>query len=350
MFRGVQFCKCLTTKKMNEKIPYDLLAKYFAGECNAEETKRIEDWRKESVVHEKVFAELNEIWNHSYTGDSSFMPQTSDALSKVNKNISLAENGFSSGSRRKGFIFYLIRVAALFIISLGLWFFYDQYYNKDNYITERNLSKSLKEIVLKDGTAVTLNTRSVIKYPEKFSKKSRIVELEGEAYFEVAVDPNKPFIIKAQNTLTKVLGTAFNLRAVPEEEEVILTVTSGEVSFSADINGKDKPLNLTAGERGIMLKSDNMVRKESNENVNFLAWKTGQLVFNHTTLKEVAKDLSKFYGMEFQISNAKLDTVVINNIHFNHSTLEEIMEVFDFWRIAFIKTDKGYMIEEKSTE
>ena len=148
-----------------------------------------------------------------------------------------------------------------------------------------------------------------------------MVSLDGEAYFDVAENPSKPFIIKANGTEVKVLGTSFNVKSLGNETEV--TVTSGRVQFSK-INSDMPPVILTKDEKG--MATPYKLKKEANSNPNFLSWKTGKFHFEDTDLSQVIFDLSRFYGKKLKIKEQeKIDCQLTAD--FNGEDLPTILEI-----------------------
>ena len=121
---------------------------------------------------------------------------------------------------------------------------------------------------LPDGSTVYLNKDSKLTYPNKFEGDERVVILEGECFFDVKKNPDKPFIIFSGNTKTEVLGTTFNLRAYPEQENVEVMVLTGRVKFSriTDETENKKMVNLTKQKKGIYMKEEDVVKDEALEN------------------------------------------------------------------------------------
>ena len=330
---------------MNENIPYELLARYFAGECTEEEIHWMERWRKEDPSNEKAYIEFSAIWKHSGSENQDFQPDTAEALTKVNRKLEQLDSHSDGNTRQRNMLFYLSRIAAILILALLVWYGYNKVSYKESRIVNSSGEKETKELVLPDGTIVTLNSNSTLKYPEKFDKTTRNVELVGEAYFEVAKNPEKPFLISAQNTLTRVVGTAFNLRAIPDEEDVVLTVEEGKVAFSVEENKKLKTVHLSAGDRGIMNKVTQRLTETKNDDANFMARKTKQLVFKNTPLNKVAKDLARYYHVKFEIENPKSDSVEVS-IDLNNSTIDQMIEAMSFTGIQITKIGNTYYMEE----
>ncbi len=330
---------------MKDKIPYELLARYFTGGCSEEEIQRIERWREQNASNEKAFAEFSTIWEHSGSGNQNFNPDAAEALAKVNSKLEQLEDHSEANTGQRSMLFYISRIAAILILALIVWYGYNKFSHNETWIAEATGEKETKELVLPDGTRVTLNTNSTLKYPEKFGKTSRNVELVGEAYFEVAKNPEKPFLISAQNTLTRVVGTAFNLRAIPNEEEVVLTVEEGKVAFSSGEDENKKTVNLAAGDRGIMNKVTQSLTESKNEDTNFMAWKTKRLSFKNTPLIKVAEDLSRYYQVKFEIENPRYDSVEVS-IDFDNYTIDQIIEALSFTGIQITKKEDTYYMEK----
>jgi transmembrane sensor len=176
---------------------------------------------------------------------------------------------------------------------------------------------------LSDGSTVWLNQNSSLQYPEAFGEDQRTVILTGEAFFEVAKDATKPFIIKTEFTETKVLGTSFNLRAYPGETETAVSVATGQVSF-VNLKGAD-PVILNPGSEGVYDKNAGSLSSMKQE-TNVLAWKTKQLSFDDTPFAKVEVDLERCYGIDIQVENEAIAKCRVNNA-FEGRSLEDVLTV-----------------------
>lgn len=164
-----------------------------------------------------------------------------------------------------------------------------------NYITK----EKIKVIILPDSSKVYINKNSSLSYSTaSFNDEERIVELNGEAYFDVAKKSERPFVIHAGRSRVEVLGTSFNVKSVSGASEVI--VESGKVSFSSK-SKKAKKIILTRGEKGI-LDPNNKVRQTQKINPNELSWKTRKLVFSKTPMKEVIYEIERYFGIDIEVT------------------------------------------------
>jgi transmembrane sensor len=154
------------------------------------------------------------------------------------------------------------------------------------------------QVILPDGTHVWLNAASSLKYPLKFSAKDRLVELSGEAYFEVAHNAVKPFRVLTANQQVEVLGTHFNINAYRDEPTAKTTLLSGKVRVSTPaLSRVDKGnIILSPGEQTVLLGNQiSVVQADLEEAV---AWKNGYFIFKSENIKSVMKKVSRWYNVE----------------------------------------------------
>lgn len=182
---------------------------------------------------------------------------------------------------------------------------YDGRENKTGWPERNTLMVPLRgeyRLVLGDGTKVWLNSASSLNYPVQFAEKERCVELDGEAYFEVTPDPERPFIVKSGDVQTRVLGTAFNFSAYRGENASTITLLTGKVAVSAP--GHAERVLLP----GQQLKYDAENRKTVIKEVDaedFVVWKDGLFLFNDCGLEEIIPRLSRWYGVTFHYDREK---------------------------------------------
>ncbi|GLU45594.1 FecR family protein [Allomuricauda sp. NBRC 101325] len=180
-------------------------------------------------------------------------------------------------------------------------------------------------ITLSDGSQIRLNAGSSLKYPSKFDGDERIVELTGEAFFDVTKKPEKPFIIKSGEVETTVLGTSFNVNTYPENDEIAVTVATGMVKVASQEN----EVYLLPNEQGVFNKSSKNMTKQQVDISYALHWKDGILHFEDTDLNQVLERLEKWYGVSFQMENKQIGNCHITATFINQN-LTEVMESIVF--------------------
>lgn len=153
-------------------------------------------------------------------------------------------------------------------------------------------------LTLADGSVIRLNGASRIEYPADFLHGARTVRLEGEAFFEVSPDAKRPFTVLTADTRTRVLGTAFNLRAYPGEATT-LAVDHGRVAFGAK-DGASPATRLDSAQAGRFTPAAGVERLASGAGA-LTAWKDGILSFENRTLTEISAEITRWYGIEVDI-------------------------------------------------
>ncbi|MGE4587911.1 MAG: FecR family protein, partial [Mangrovibacterium sp.] len=199
---------------------------------------------------------------------------------------------------------------------------------------------------LSDGTVVTLNHDTRINYPDKFRNDIREVEIEGEAFFEVQPDPERPFVINAGQTTIRVLGTSFNVSAYPGTKDVEVVVESGKVRLSTrtDPSGANG-LVLDPGERGIWTGGEGKLRKNRNGDPNFLAWKTRYFVFDGTPLSEVVEQLGRVYRVDIKAGNSQVGQLLLT-ARFEDRSLDFILKVIALTHeLEIIRKDEHFVLQ-----
>lgn len=199
-------------------------------------------------------------------------------------------------------------------------------------------------LTLGDGTVVFLNSESTLRYPVQFVGNERKVELTGEAYFEVAASPEKPFIVECNHSQVKVLGTSFNLRSYKDEGLVSTTLVEGKVLF---ITEKKKEINLVPGEQAIMNEEGELVKKEVDVRL-YTAWKDGNFVFYKQSLEEVMRVIARWYDVEVHFIDASQRKVVFTGNVKRYDDFSRIVKMLEMTgNTEFLINGKNIFIREK---
>ncbi len=219
--------------------------------------------------------------------------------------------------------FYKVAALLLAVLSISfLAFYYLTTGLKHQVVTvENNLEKSIKKIQLPDGSIVWLNASAKIKYDETFNINTRLIEFEGEAFFEISKMKNKAFIIKTKQAQIKVLGTSFSVNTHVAEKNLEVLVATGKVEVAKTEN---KKMTLLPGEM-VTVNTQNF-EKNINSNKNYLSWKTKEFDFKNVEMQQVVKDLSKAYRVNIVIENSEIGQRKLHS-SFSNKNLETILQV-----------------------
>ena len=189
------------------------------------------------------------------------------------------------------------------------------------------LKKSI--ITLLDGTRITLNAGSKLSYPTKFGKKKREVQLEGEAYFEVSHNPQKPFVVKSGELITTVFGTKFNIKAYPEENNIKVALVNGKVKVTNSGNVKQKEVFLKPQQQVVYNKNSKIEKVVKFDTRKTIGWRNNVLVFENENLKDVFTILERTFGIKIEIKNELLKNKRIS-ANFENESFWGIIEVIKY--------------------
>ncbi|SEW51787.1 FecR family protein [Chitinophaga arvensicola] len=154
-------------------------------------------------------------------------------------------------------------------------------------------------LTLPDGSRIWLNAASRLRYPTRFTGKDRTVELEGEAYFEIAQNKQQPFIVKVKGMQVQVLGTHFNVMAYTDEATVNTTLLEGKVKLQ---NDRQEAVVLQPGQEGVFSGSKGFkVVKADIEQA--MSWKNGYFIFNDEDLTSIMRKISRWYNVDIEYSS-----------------------------------------------
>jgi ferric-dicitrate binding protein FerR (iron transport regulator) len=282
--------------------------------------------------------------------------------SKINKDkrIPFFTNIRNQQTKTRSIFAWFIRIAAVLIIvfSLGTTCFYlisnlpfSHNVDKQTTITVPIGSKS--KISLSDGTKVWLNAGSTLKYSENFNKKNRNVELIGEGYFEVMKNKELPFLVNTCEMRITALGTAFNIKAYPDESSVETTLVSG--SLIVEQVNKGKKVLLAPNQRATYFRQeghsylsepedessqggiegisqnvgDKILHVDSVETDVITAWKDDRLIFRNEPFRSLAVELERWFDVEINISNEEILDYHFNGTIENESILD-VMEIITY--------------------
>jgi transmembrane sensor len=247
----------------------ELLVKYLAGEADANERAQADIWVQASAENKKYFEHFKLLWDESEKLAHDSAIDEDKAWHRFRERIH--QDYVTATNSTRNFQWLKVAAVILLVSATALFgpYFFTQHDGTRSATTQVNnhpatLLKSVttdktKVDTLPDGSVITLNKYSSIKYPAAFKGRTRDVELSGEAFFRVKHDPGKPFEINVNDVLITVLGTSFNVKSIGDKTEVI--VETGIVS----VKKQTKSIMLYPGEKVTTFKTDTTLKKELNK-------------------------------------------------------------------------------------
>ena len=321
---------------MDERI-YEIIAKELAGEADGAEFAELEAWLSSEEGNMEEYEQVKMLWAHADEVMDAPAFDTTAAWNRVSAQMQPAGKGKAKTMQMPVWTKYAAGIAAILLLSLLVWKPLSN--NGMNTVLADNGNM---EVALPDGSQITLREGSKLVYPETFEGAQRNVQLEGEAFFEVARNEKQPFVIAAGAAEVKVLGTSFNVRCGGDEAEV--TVATGKVRMATGSKA-NKFLILTPGEKGVL--QHNELEETTVADSNYLYWKTGVLVFENKPLSYIIAQVAKMHKATITLDTAIPEAVKaqIITISFSRQPLEEMLtELCLVAKCRWSKTGNGYII------
>lgn len=320
---------------MSHTIDWQLLSKYLADECAPAEARAVDAWIEADPARQQLMNELKSIWEAS----DAPSPLAADAMdldaewSRLSEAMTAAEPPPTSRRQHRSNdrparhtqrhrppsgvpslhkALYALLAGLLLIGSL--WLGIERWAPAADEAAFREVIAERGEraaVQLVDGTNVTLNVDSRLRIPTAFDETHRTVYLEGEAYFDVATDSTRPFIVHTGDAVVNVHGTAFNVRSYPEDRRVQVAVVEGAVSLHPQASDASKRgARLEPGQVGRLAARDTTVMTRTVDDVKtMIGWVDGRLIFENEALPEVAARLARWYNLRFDIADPALDSL-----------------------------------------
>lgn len=227
-----------------------------------------------------------------------------------------------------------LRVAAMIsFFIVASYFIYGRFERNQTRATQpltlklkelRTLKGQKLDVKLSDGSRIRLNANTKISYPEKFGDDKRELTLDGEAYFEIARDTQRPFIVHTAHASTRVLGTSFNVLAGTESTAV--TLVEGKVNVSLP-NGAST--TLTPNLQATISRESKQIDTREVDVTKFTGWKDNTLDFDNITVKEAFAIIENWYNVEINVEEQQLLNCIITSKYQNES-LENVLNSFRF--------------------
>ncbi|SEM82921.1 ferric-dicitrate binding protein FerR, regulates iron transport through sigma-19 [Mucilaginibacter gossypiicola] len=272
----------------------DVLKRYLSGSCTDEERALVEQWYNAwAAKGEDLLVEIDlekikqEMWENIGSPDAIVRP--------IRYKIAL------------------VAASVTLLLLVGLGVFIKNAYKgneKQTWVKINAPGGSVVKAELPDGSKVWLNAGSTLAYQRDFGKKIRVVQLiNGEGYFDVAHDPQKPFVVSTGEIKTQVLGTSFNIRAAAETKKITVTVLGGKVAV---IKKNSAPIFLLPNQQADFNKATGEITRSSVIAQNTNGWIAGKFRFHNEELEVIASELQRRYNTSFEFETSKLRSIRFN--------------------------------------
>lgn len=295
-----------------------LLVKYLMNEADPREAQQVELWLRNSTENQQYLHEFKLIWEESATLTAGNEDEDeSAAWNRLENRLHL--NDAVVGKTEKTVSSVWLRVAASVLLISGLAWFGIYSFRNPELITIKSNATVLSKM-LPDGSEITLNKNSEVVYSNAFKGDTRPVTLKGEAFFKVAPDAGKPFIITVNGITVKVVGTSFNIKSTKNRTVVIVETGIVQVGKGGSV------INLNPGERSIVAGDQGSLSKEHTQSKLYNYYRTNELECEDTPLQELVDVLNEIHHANIVISTPALKNREIT-ANFKNQSLDEIISV-----------------------
>ncbi|MGI6223794.1 MAG: FecR family protein [Prevotella sp.] len=366
----------LTKEEIQSTIPY-LICKYLTGTLSEEESLLLEQWRQASKENEAVFQRLLNTEQLDRERLRMSMVDYQRPLDDMKRHLGLfdMEQPENHWHWQK-----VVAIAAsiMLVVAIGAgWWLKVREEQKpqsattiaqvtdiqpghtqavltlddgqqipltdDSKLNEQILAKASKKksamnhlstprggefkVTLEDGTEVWLNADSKLSYPEKFGETERRVELEGEAYFKVTKNPEKPFYVVSGSQEVRVYGTEFNVEAYSDDDLIYTTLVKGSVSLKSLHTVKGEVM-LSPGHQALFSPSTETARIRKVDTDVVTSWRKGMFVFENQNMAQIMKQLSRWYDFDYKFADTHVADIVFMGSIPRYSSFNEVVDVF----------------------
>lgn len=229
----------------------------------------------------------------------------------------------SKATQFKKITISLLSVAAMFaivIFTMNLLLF-----SKSRMVIVENHTNEVRQLIMSDGNSVWLNKNSSIEYPSKLNTKTCEMEISGEVFVEINNLRSERYIIKVNNTIVIAENeSSFNIKAYPTKENTDIAVSTGAIKVFEGENTNGLALLVRQGNYCSVHKSQKLIYASANTNENYLAWKTGRLVFDDQPIATVTDVLSEYYNTPIELLDKSIAYCMFSG-SFDKSTIDKIL-------------------------
>jgi transmembrane sensor len=298
-----------------------LLIKYLRGELDEYDSQLIVDWLQQKDENKEFLFGLKDMYMLSRWKELKSRSGATEGWQELLGEIEPEHTGSFKRGLRIGF-----RYAAVVLVVFSLGYYFKDFFpiGKISYNTVQTDAGERSTIVLNDGTKVKLNENTKLIYPNEFRGGFRKVSLQGEAYFEVAPNAKKPFLVNVGLYTVKVLGTKFDVDAYPGNICSYTSLKEGKVQIVENTKEANILSELKPGTQIVINTRTGKYHVKAVDKSKIADWRSGLLVMHHESLEDLAESLRQKFGYSIEIQTDSIGWLLYN-LTVENETLEEIL-------------------------
>lgn len=303
---------------MKEKM----LTDFLLGRLDKEKESEVIDWIEESDENRVEFNTIKNMLAFAHLAHEG--RAGSDLLRRKARRITGAESG--------RLIKAVLRYAAAVVVTAGvittLFVYRSANFREQLASTYQSVTAppgQTTDVLLADGSRVLLNSGTSITYPALFASGERQIELNGEAFFEVATDRDNPFIVKAGKIRVKATGTSFNVDAYSDGNEINVTLVEGNVTVKCTDDNYITTLSPGENVRADLINGEYL--KSTVDTYFYTSWQQGIITFSNRPLGEIARDLERWYNVEINFARESTRTIRYSGAILKNKPIDQVLEI-----------------------
>lgn len=323
---------------MSEERFLELATKYLSNEASNEERASLYNYLEKDEYY-NLFTHLKDEWEKAGTLPVETEFNIESSIEKLSQKIKNVEHSFSFDHKKnqpkRRLLFnptllkYAASIAFFLVLVTGTLYISGVFNQKPAVISWNEKQTVMGEkyfATLSDGTTITLNADSKLRYPVRFTNGTRDIYLEGEAFFDVHHDSTKPFIVHSGNISTTVLGTKFNVSAFPNEKNIAISLVEGSVKVSREEAGIMENIVKLQPEQQLMYNKEKEIGTVELFDLQETAgWKENKLIFRKEPFTSVLVKLERTYGVKFELQDKSFSNQKIT-ANFQNASLWTVSE------------------------
>lgn len=312
---------------------YPIISRYLINRLTHEENEQLDAWKIENEENRILFDSIVNQWNSKNKGKLSIL-----GSDEVKERIWIKLNQGASYQSKKNRVLFpiFLKYAAVFLIIISAIFAFYEINKTDsrealvsNRIVKSNPAGQKTEIKLSDGSIVILNSQSEVSYNSIFSDTSRIITLEGEAFFSISKDSLRPFYVYTHGIKIKALGTSFNVKSFSNSNKIFVSLSTGKVVVDRQSNSNGS-IELLPGEQVIFDKNSRVFSPIAYyDRLEVESWKSGYLYFKKANINAIVNELEKWYGVEILVESLPDQAISYTGL-FKKQNLENVLTSIGF--------------------
>ena len=328
-----------------------LIGKFVSGNATSEEAMQLKAWKEASKSNLQVYNKTLKSWKNSENWISN--ETIGKDKSKVHKENQRLQSIKIQKIKRTSTIYKVAAILAIPITFAISWYFTSQvnHTSQVDQFCEITAPKGhISKCILPDGTEVWINTCSSISYNAlTFNTRTREIQLEGEAYFQVAKNKNVPFKVNSSIANINVTGTSFNVKAYPGSElfETVLVEGSIELQFN---KASKHILQLKPNERAILNLNENEIKIENVDTELYSSWRNGEIIFKDATLNDLINELERIYDIKFSMKEKSIGEFRFRGMFsYNNNLIDALEKIKQTAGVDYYIENKEVKLSLKAT-